>query len=148
MRRTKQRKVILEELQQSNDHPTAYEIYERARSKLPQISLGTVYRNLEILSANEIIKRLDMGQEQRRFDFITADHNHIRCISCGRIDDIPLNTGDTITTTISMILDNTDYSDVCCNIDFNGICPQCSNKDSTIVALREQKKAEINKHNK
>ena len=49
-RMTQQRKVILEELKNMNSHPGADEIYERVRKRLPRISLGTVYRNLEILS--------------------------------------------------------------------------------------------------
>jgi len=125
MRITKQRKLIIEELERVRDHPTAYEIYERVRARLPQISLGTVYRNLEVLSASGVIKRLDMAQGHRRFDITTDDHKHIRCISCGRIDDIPLNTYHELTTIIDMVGEATNYEAIGCGMDFHGICPKC-----------------------
>ncbi|HOO45583.1 MAG TPA: transcriptional repressor [Deltaproteobacteria bacterium] len=126
MRITKQRKLILEELERAQDHPTAYEVYERVRSRLPQISLGTVYRNLDVLSSTGAVKRLDMGQGQRRFDIIQEDHRHIRCISCGRVDDIPLHTGDPLNTIISTVRDVTGYTGISVSMDFHGTCPQCA----------------------
>ena len=58
LRMTRQREVILEELRKVNTHPSADEIYEMVRKRLPRISLGTVYRNLEILSKSGDIKKL------------------------------------------------------------------------------------------
>ncbi|MBN2298174.1 MAG: transcriptional repressor [Deltaproteobacteria bacterium] len=138
-RLTKQRKLILEELERVKDHPTAYEVYERVRGRLPQISLGTVYRNLDILSANGIIKRLDIGQGQRRFDITTDDHKHIRCIFCNRIDDIPLNTYHQLTTIIGIVGDVTGYRGIGCSMDFHGICPECQKQGNRIHSSPEQK---------
>ena len=70
-RMTHQRQVILEEINKDQTHPTADEIYERVRKKLPRISMGTVYRNLEILSSCGIIHRLEPGLPQMRFDCVT-----------------------------------------------------------------------------
>ncbi len=58
-RRTLQREIILEELNRVPDHPTADQIYERVRRRLPRISLGTVYRNLELLAAQGVIQKLE-----------------------------------------------------------------------------------------
>jgi len=126
MRITKQRKLILEELERVKDHPTAYEVYERVRLRLPQISLGTVYRNLDVLSSTGVIKRIDMGQGQRRFDITDEDHRHIRCVSCGRVDDIPLNTYDQLTRIIGAVGDMTGYTGISCTMDFQGTCAQCA----------------------
>ncbi|MCJ7604005.1 MAG: transcriptional repressor, partial [Desulfobulbaceae bacterium] len=68
LRMTKQRQVILEELRKVKTHPTADDMYQMLRKKMPKISLGTVYRNLEILSESGIIQKLDVGGTQKRFD--------------------------------------------------------------------------------
>jgi Fur family ferric uptake transcriptional regulator len=65
---TRQRKVILEELRNVDTHPSADEIYEMVRKRLPHISLGTVYRNLEILSETGAIQKLELGCAQKKFD--------------------------------------------------------------------------------
>lgn len=57
------------------------------RVRLPHISLGTVYRNLEILSDAGLIRKLRAAGEPMRFDANPLDHSHIRCLGCGRVDD-------------------------------------------------------------
>ena len=69
-------------------HPTADEVYQVVRKRLPRISLGTVYRNLDVLSESGEISRLDRCGAQYRFDGDLEQHYHIRCSSCGRVDDI------------------------------------------------------------
>ena len=68
LRMTRQRRVILEELRKVKTHPSADEIYEIVRKRLPRISLGTVYRNLEILSESGDIQKLEPGCSLKRFD--------------------------------------------------------------------------------
>ena len=67
MRQTKQRSVILEELRKHVDHPGADDVYHEVRKVLSRISLGTVYRNLELLSEKGVIKKLELGSGQKRF---------------------------------------------------------------------------------
>ncbi len=88
-RMTRQRRLILQELRKSKSHPTADEIYLMVRDQLPTISLGTVYRNLEILSEIGYILKLEGCGSQRRYDGDTGNHYHIRCLRCGRVDDLP-----------------------------------------------------------
>jgi Fur family ferric uptake transcriptional regulator len=76
MRLTSQRQVILEELQKVTSHPTANEVFDMVRKRLPRIGLGTVYRNLDLLSEMGIIKKLEVGGEQKRFDGDTSPHYH------------------------------------------------------------------------
>ena len=124
-RMTKQRKVIIEELSKVRSHPTAYDIYEMVRSKLPQISLGTVYRNLEHLSSRGMIRKLDMGKDQRRFDATMDEHMHIRCLSCGKVEDLSLNPSLDIVTIIKNVSSQSGYKVLGCKMEFHGICPQC-----------------------
>jgi Fur family ferric uptake transcriptional regulator len=124
-RMTKQRRVILEELKNVKSHPTAYDVYEIVRTKLPKVSLGTVYRNLEHLCASGLLQKLDMGQGQRRFDATTGEHMHIRCISCGKVDDVSLNTSLRIVTIMDMVSGQSGYEVLRCGMEFQGICPQC-----------------------
>ncbi len=88
-RLTKQRRVVLEELRKTTAHPTADELYEVVRKRLPNISLGTVYRNLEILSACGEVLKLDLGEGKKRFDACMEPHYHLRCTECGRVIDVP-----------------------------------------------------------
>lgn len=87
-RMTRQRAIILETLRGVDTHPTADEIYGMVRKKMPRISLGTVYRNLELLTnAGEII-RLDRAGSLKHFDGNPVPHQHVRCRQCGRIGDV------------------------------------------------------------
>lgn len=125
---TKQRMVILEELKKVKTHPTAYDVYEMVRQRLPHISLGTVYRNLEHLASQGDIRRLDLGTGQRRFDADMDDHTHIRCACCGRVDDVPLNQSSSITTIYEIVHHQTGYDVMGCELDFRGVCPACRKK--------------------
>jgi Fur family transcriptional regulator, ferric uptake regulator len=127
-RMTKQKKVILEELSKVKNHPTAYDVYEMVKSRLPRISLGTVYRNLEQLSSGGQIRRLDMGQGQRRFDAVMDDHLHIRCISCGKVDDVLLNPALSTITIKDTVSSQSGYEVLGCEMDFQGICPHCKKR--------------------
>jgi Fur family ferric uptake transcriptional regulator len=88
-RMTRQRKVILEELRKVTSHPTADQVYEMVRKRLPRISLATVYRNLETLSAAGEVLKLEVSGTQRRYDGDTSEHHHARCAMCGSVIDIP-----------------------------------------------------------
>lgn len=89
MRNTEQKSVILEVLQTHKDHPTADQIYAEVRERLPRISLGTVYRNLEKLSSAGVIMKLELGGGQKRFDPTPTDHAHFRCVGCFAVEDLP-----------------------------------------------------------
>ena len=121
MRLTNQRKVILEELQSVTSHPTADELYEMVRKRLPRISLGTVYRNLEVLSSCGLILKLEVAGQQKRFDGDTSPHHHVRCIKCGRVGDV-FKVRD-----YPDIIDHceTDFTITGHRLEFLGVCPEC-----------------------
>lgn len=85
---TVQRAVILDELRKLDTHPTADELYHIVRKRLPRISLGTVYRNLEHLALNNTILKLNVGDNLKRFDGYCQKHHHATCLACGRIYDV------------------------------------------------------------
>lgn len=91
MKMTKQRKVILEVLRKTDSHPSADKIYEDVRKKIPDVSLGTIYRNLDKLSESGHILKLDKGLGQRRYDGNTHPHYHMVCKACCQIFDVPEN---------------------------------------------------------
>ena len=122
LRMTNQRRVILEELRNVNTHPSADEIYEMVRQRLPRISLGTVYRNLEILSELSEIQKLDTGGPLKRFDGNPHPHYHIRCIQCHQVIDAPLRPLNTIE---KPLIGATPYEIVGHRLEFLGICPLC-----------------------
>ena len=88
-RMTRQRQLILEQLRSMKTHPTADEIYTLVRAKLPRISLGTVYRNLQLLTGQGVIRSIPSSSGQTRYDGDMGDHFHIRCRTCGKVVDLP-----------------------------------------------------------
>jgi len=125
MRMTRQRKIILEEVRKVNTHPSADEIYEMVRLRLPRISLGTVYRNLEILSELGKIQKLQLSGSLKRFDWNTNKHYHIRCVQCNRVDDAPIAPLNQIE---DELYESTVFEIIGHNLEFVGLCPECSKK--------------------
>lgn len=124
LRMTQQRKVILEELRKVDTHPSADEVYEMVRKRLPRISLGTVYRNLEILSETGEIQKLELGCNLKRFDGIAQDHYHIRCLHCDRVIDAPAG----FDVAVKHELKNASgFKILGHRLEFIGICPACLN---------------------
>lgn len=122
LRMTRQRMIILEELRKVNTHPSADEVYEMVRKRLPRISLGTVYRNLEILSKTGEIQKLEPGSTLKRFDGNPDEHYHIHCIQCDRVVDAhiknELNFDDVLNET-------SDFKIIGHKLEFIGLCPDC-----------------------
>lgn len=123
---TTQRRVILDELRKLKTHPTADELYAIVRSKLPQISLGTVYRNLEQLSASGTIQKLELAGKQKRFDGEVNRHYHIRCTKCDCIEDIPEAEMIEIDRKLSEMIESMQFEGY--RLELNGKCSKCSRK--------------------
>ena len=123
MRLTNQRRIILEELQSVTTHPTADEIYSMVRRRMPRISLGTVYRNLEVLSSLGLVRKLENAAGQKRFDGDMSPHYHIRCEVCRTVGDI-FDAPD-ISAIASKVGTNFEVTGVA--LEFTGICPECQN---------------------
>lgn len=122
MRLTTQRQIILEELGKVTSHPTANEVYDMVRKRLPRIGLGTVYRNLELLADSGVILKIEVGGTQKRFDATVDPHYHIRCAACGKVDDIDIPVQEHINQAATAA---SSYQVLGHHIEFSGICHSC-----------------------
>ncbi len=89
---SRQRETILQVLRSTDTHPTANWIYTQVREQIPNISLGTVYRNLSALTASGDILSIDVGDGFEHYDGNTTPHAHFHCKTCGSIADAALPT--------------------------------------------------------
>ena len=85
---TVQRRVLLKALQETRSHPTAEDLLGMVRGDLPKVSLGTVYRNLDVLTRDGVVRKLESAQGHARFDADLRPHQHVRCEACGAVDDV------------------------------------------------------------
>ncbi len=88
--RTRQRDRLLELLRGTDTHPTASLLYEQLSSEFPRLSLGTVYRNLEVLVADGVVEELESSGSAIRYDGNPTPHHHFFCDACGSIHDVEL----------------------------------------------------------
>ncbi len=122
IKHSKQRDALLNELQSRYDHPTAEDLYSEVKKEIPNLSLGTVYRNLSLLdNEGEIVKISVDGAD--RYDGNVIPHGHFSCVKCGKMTDIPFPDGSLpINDEIIKSVDGTieKYS-----ITLFGVCGEC-----------------------
>ena len=119
MRYSIQRQLILDYVLNSCEHPTAEMIYRDLKKEIPNLSLGTVYRNLNLLVERNLIKKIVVPNNVDRFDKTLIDHDHMTCIKCGRILDI---STDYILRYIDKLEKEKGYKIISHNLHYNGIC--------------------------
>ncbi len=124
---TIQRRVIMEELCRVQTHPTAEDLYQAVHIRLPRISLGTVYRNLNILAEAGLIRKLETAGSQTRFDGNVAPHYHLRCRECGALEDLMLDTeaAGTLESGITSCIGGRVHG---CHVEFSGFCTRCAER--------------------
>lgn len=123
MIRTKQRELILNAIMSSTTHPTADELFQEIRIQLPTISLATVYRNLNILSSDGKIRKIEMPGMPDRFDWRVTVHDHLWCEKCGKVFDFTLEK-----PLCKQIEDSSGMKVIQYNLIAKGICPNCANE--------------------
>ncbi|MFP4380768.1 MAG: Fur family transcriptional regulator [Candidatus Sumerlaeia bacterium] len=137
-RMTQQRKIILEELRKVTSHPTAQEIFDIVKNRLPRISLGTVYRNLDVLTDQNLVLKLPTeGGLGNRFDANVHPHAHIACVYCHRVDDVP-GTSLVADRAEEKAAEETSYKVMSHSLEFQGICPECQARHNVIVPVRQE----------
>ena len=122
LKMTVQRRVILEEIRNAGTHPSTDELYLAVRRRLPEISIATVYRNLETLAGHGLIRRLWEVGAPRRYDGELRDHYHVVCEQCGRVDDLSLEAVDGFLDEVRRV---SDYDVQGYRLGFYGLCPDC-----------------------
>ncbi|TDA69497.1 MAG: transcriptional repressor [Clostridia bacterium] len=118
---TRQRKIILDTLRQTKSHPTADWVYEQVRKECPDISLGTVYRNLGILKEAGDIMELSYGSTYSRYDGNPANHYHFVCADCGRVLDLDMP----VVADLDRNLVQQGYEVGYHRLEFYGRCREC-----------------------
>ncbi|NIR50782.1 transcriptional repressor [candidate division KSB1 bacterium] len=121
-RNSKQRTKILEILKSTKDHPTAVRIYEQLRTEFPALSLGNVYRNLNILVEQGQISELRFGSTFDRYDGDIRPHYHFICEGCGSIEDLDIEHEDVLNKKVE---ENTNYKVNHHRLEFYGQCENC-----------------------
>lgn len=125
MKFSRQRQQILDYVKSVKTHPTAETVYRKVRDDNPNISLGTVYRNLDKLSEEGLITRIKIANQKDRFDGDVIPHSHAICEKCGKVIDVYTCNLDSID---KFVENNIHCKVLSHDIIFNVICPKC-NKD-------------------
>ncbi len=118
---TKQRKVVYEVLvDDRRDHPTASEVYERAKEKMPSISLATVYNCLETLTHAGAVKQVNMDRDASRYCPNLSPHAHFYCSRCQQVFDISIDPESDAPWELPP---GAELREI--DVTMKGICPQC-----------------------
>ena len=125
VKQSRQRTAILDYLRSTTSHPTADAVYEAVRKKIPNISLGTVYRNLNMLADAGEILRLACGGTSVRYDGFTKPHYHFLCKECGKVSDLEMSSLDHIDVIAGAGFKGAVEGHF---VYFYGVCPECMEK--------------------
>jgi Fur family peroxide stress response transcriptional regulator len=125
LRHSKQRDRILEILKGTTTHPTATWLYTILKDEIAGLSLGTVYRNLNILIEQGLVKKIDFGSTFDRFEARTEPHYHFICENCNAVIDLDVPVDHTLNKRIA---DQTGLIPHRHRIEFYGICKNCKEK--------------------
>ena len=122
-RNTIQRQLVIAAVRFLADHPTAEEVYDRITMEYPDISKGTVYRNLNSLVESGLLGKVSVPSGADRFDHILARHYHIKCNHCGKFMNVENfdyfhDLDDKLATATVFKMEHHD-------IVFSGLCPEC-----------------------
>ena len=133
VRITSAREVVIDILQQTDDHLSAADIYVKAHAISPDIGLTTVYRTLEMLEKLGIVQKFDFGDKKARYELINnpggkAHHHHLICVRCSEIIDYTEffdEEIDFIKKTTGKLSRKYGYKITDHLINFYGICGKC-----------------------
>ncbi len=126
---SRQRQSIKEYLADTKEHPTADMVYANVRKRYPNISLGTVYRNLNLLVEQGEAVRLTCGDGSERYDGDTAPHYHLRCRECGGVFDLSMDSLEHINTLAAAHFAGVIEGH---SVLFYGKCPGCVCKEEAV----------------
>ncbi len=132
-RMTKQKRIILEILRNTDCHPSADWVYEQAKKQIPDISLGTVYRNLNVLKDLGEILELNYGSTYSRYDGHATNHYHFVCEHCNKLVnvDMPVYQG-----LDKMVQDTMNFQVNYHRMEFYGVCDDCLQSRASAMQQR------------
>ncbi|AXH15415.1 Fur family transcriptional regulator [Malaciobacter mytili] len=118
---TPQRVAIVEELYM-NGHMNIDDLYKKLLSKFPSISLATIYKNVNAMIEKVFLNEVKIPNAKSVYELVKEEHSHLVCSSCGKIEDIELDTSSLLKEAIS----SKNYTIKETSVVFTGICPDCS----------------------
>ena len=121
-RETKQREAILGIMRNTRSHPTADDVYCEVRKDIPNISKGTVYRNLQVLQEMGLVTELNLNGTVSRFEVRRGNHYHFRCEKCDRVFDVDLHVDQHLDRQVSC---RTGFKVSYHQLEFRGLCNDC-----------------------
>ena len=121
-RETKQREAILRVLRNTRAHPTADWIYEEVKKEIPNISKGTVYRNLQVLQEDGAVSELNLNGTLSRFEAKQESHYHFRCEQCGKVFDLDEPVNNELDERVAK---RTGFKVSHHQLEFRGLCIDC-----------------------
>lgn len=130
---SRQRQSIKEYLTETKEHPTADMVYNNVRKYYPNISLGTVYRNLNFLVEQKEAVRLTWGDGSERYDGNLEPHYHLLCNGCGGVFDLMMDSLEHIDTLAAANYEGTIEGH---GVVFYGKCPECARKEKQKKKLK------------
>jgi Fur family transcriptional regulator, peroxide stress response regulator len=119
---TKQREVVLQTIQEADDHLTANEVFEKAKNLLPSISFATVYNSLRYLKDAGHIAEIQFGNGASRFDKMTTRHDHALCVKCGKLVDMELELPAEL---VQLASNFSKFKPESIELTLRGLCPNC-----------------------
>ncbi|MEG1710289.1 MAG: transcriptional repressor [Clostridia bacterium] len=117
-RYSKQRELVVEALKGTNSHPDAYAVYDAVVKDLPNISLGTIYRNLKQLEESGLIRKIVIDNGVEHYDYDVCPHHHFICKKCGKVYDVETD-GETKLLQEQFTVEKVE-------VLFYGICKDCN----------------------
>ena len=130
---TRQRQEGFEAVVHSHDHPTAEEIFQRARERMPEISFATVYNCLSVLVQCGLVRQVVLDRSPARFCPNMRDHCHFLCEVCGQVSDIDLHPGAEPPLPLPSGFQLHHY-----DLALRGLCPVCSGTKPGLTSRRKQ----------
>lgn len=124
-KRSRQRERILHLLRGTDIHPTAVWIYDQLKQEFQDLSMGTVYRNLNVLVELGLVAKIACGSTFDRFDGNVEPHYHFFCEKCGSVLDLPLEVDESLNRKVEEL---TNFMVRGHTMEFLGLCDKCSSR--------------------
>lgn len=124
MKYSRQREIILEMLNQNKVHPSAEQLYMMLKEKGENVSIATVYRNLNSLAETGEILKFKTFEKNERFDSTIKPHYHFQCEKCSKIYDLPVE----ITQRVKDNVSHSGFEVTKFTVMVSGICPNCKSE--------------------
>lgn len=121
-RNTVQKELVLSAVRALHSHVTAEDVYNFIIKDHPSVGRGTVYRNLNILSEEGSVKKVEIPEGPDRYDFTVKDHYHVRCIKCGCVEDADLSEMPDL---LKKVNNSHGFELLGFDILFTGVCEKC-----------------------